>query len=108
MAVGLMLQELSAENFSSGAAGAGEVLTADGAGGAVFRMLPAYVVIAEPLPGTDLNRPSGELTNVFEMNAGFPPRPGDRIHYRVEFAEAVGTFLAISMDWSGPTVLGEM
>lgn len=36
MAMALMLQELSAENFSSGAAAEGDVLTADGAGGAGF------------------------------------------------------------------------
>lgn len=108
MAQFLGLVQLNAANFESGNAADGAVLTADGAGGAVFRTLPAYVVVEEPLPGRDVNRPFGELTNVFEMNAGFPPRPGDRIHYRVEFAEAVSTFLAIDMNWSAPTVLGEI
>lgn len=41
MAMALMIQELNAANFSSGAADAGEVLTADGAGGAGWAAPPA-------------------------------------------------------------------
>lgn len=43
MAMALMIQELAAANFSSGAADAGEVLTADGSGGARWAAVPELV-----------------------------------------------------------------
>jgi len=87
---------------------AGETLTADGEGGAVFRRSPAYVVITEQLPGEDYFRADSELTNLFEMTAGVPPQPGDRIQYRTETAEAVSVFVSLSLSWNAPVLLGEI
>lgn len=110
---------VTAAKVSSGNAGDGQVLTADGAGGAAWEA-PGWLnfprIVSTEDVSVEATPAPAWLTAAFYAEAGRNPIPGDKLIFRHSdsetppniVGESYSVFIRLTNTWATPILLGEI